>query len=423
MTQVMTQSRYCDVCGSQLRAEANFCPSCGSSQRPGLQIPPDPNIPPPPPKNQSRGSDGRRKRYRGWIWVIGIIVLLLILGGVFSQAEQNRVFQQTPTPERAESENKEPSKSSATQESPSSTPSQETQGSTKVDGDQAPSSSASGAAAPTSTLSALRQAVQNYYEAVDREDWDYTYNNLDSQTKQRFTKEEWNQKNQWFADNSPQKLASIDTDAKISSSGTLADVTVNRTFEDGSSSVRDTSFVYEDGSWKHRFSPEELDLFLSGVSFEEFVKRQQGDSSESSPKEEQSSTKSDLNCSDLNSQKEAQDALDQDRSDPNGLDRDKNGIACEDLPKGGAASRQPSQQAAAPKVAPAEPSPTRDSSSSPLSNGSCPDSAPIKGNVSSSSGELIYHVPGGQYYDKTTAEECFATEQAAQNAGYRAPKR
>ena len=418
MTQLRTQRRYCDVCGSQLRAEANFCPSCGSAQRPGLQVSPDPSAPPPPTTNQSKGFIGRRKRYRGWLWVIGIIVLLLILGGVFSQAEQNRTFQQTPTPEQAQSENKEPSKSSATKESPSSTP-KETQGSTKADDDQAPSSSASEAAAPTSTLSAVRQAVQNYYEAVDREDWDYTYDNLDSQTRQKFTKEEWNQKNQWFADNSPQKLASIYIDAKISSSGTLADVTVNRTFQDGSSSVRDTSFVYEDGSWKHRFSQEELGLFIPGVSFEEFVKRQQGDSSESSPKEEQSSTKSDLNCSDFNSQKEAQDVLDQDRSDPNGLDRDKDGIACEDLPKGGDASRQPSQQAAAPKSTP-EPSPTSDSGSSPpLPSGECPSEFPIKGNGSSG----IYHPPGAQSYDKTNAEACFATEQAAQNAGYRAAKR
>src|ERR687885_2204973 len=139
MTQLRTQRRYCDVCGSQLRAEANFCPSCGSAQRPGLQVPPDPSAPPPPTTNQSKGFNGRRKRYSGWLWAIGIIVLLLILGGVFSQAEQNRAFQQSPTPEQAQPDNKEPSKSSATKESSSSTPPQETQGSTKVDGDQAPS--------------------------------------------------------------------------------------------------------------------------------------------------------------------------------------------------------------------------------------------------------------------------------------------
>jgi len=49
----------------------------------------------------------------------------------------------------------------------------------------------------------------------------------------------------------------------------------------------------------------------------------------------------------------------------------------------------------------------------------CPAWAPIKGNASS----MIYHVKGGQFYDKTNPEECFRTEQAARNAGYRASKR
>ena len=55
----------------------------------------------------------------------------------------------------------------------------------------------------------------------------------------------------------------------------------------------------------------------------------------------------------------------------------------------------------------------------PISGNECPSRAPIKGN-DSSSGELIYHVPGGQYYNVTNPEECFATEADAQAAGYRA---
>jgi len=39
--------------------------------------------------------------------------------------------------------------------------------------------------------------------------------------------------------------------------------------EGGSSSVRNTYFVLEDGSWKHRFTKEELALFMSGTNFEE----------------------------------------------------------------------------------------------------------------------------------------------------------
>lgn len=49
---------------------------------------------------------------------------------------------------------------------------------------------------------------------------------------------------------------------------------------------------------------------------------------------------------------------------------------------------------------------------------SCPSTHPIKGNHSSS-GEWIYHVPGGSFYNRTNPEECFATEAAAQAAGYR----
>jgi hypothetical protein len=54
----------------------------------------------------------------------------------------------------------------------------------------------------------------------------------------------------------------------------------------------------------------------------------------------------------------------------------------------------------------------------PNSDGSCPASAPIKGNESS----MIYHQPGQTYYDITKAEECFATPAAAEAAGYRAAK-
>lgn len=50
----------------------------------------------------------------------------------------------------------------------------------------------------------------------------------------------------------------------------------------------------------------------------------------------------------------------------------------------------------------------------------------IKGNISSS-GERIYHVPGGQYYDKTVINESagerwFCTEQEAIDAGWRRSK-
>lgn len=51
-----------------------------------------------------------------------------------------------------------------------------------------------------------------------------------------------------------------------------------------------------------------------------------------------------------------------------------------------------------------------------------PEGKLIKGNINSK-GEKIYHVPGSANYDRTQPEEWFATEEEAQAAGYRAPKR
>ena len=48
----------------------------------------------------------------------------------------------------------------------------------------------------------------------------------------------------------------------------------------------------------------------------------------------------------------------------------------------------------------------------------CPDGFPIKGNASSN----IYHLPGQSSYDKTIPEICFASEDDATAAGYRASK-
>lgn len=47
----------------------------------------------------------------------------------------------------------------------------------------------------------------------------------------------------------------------------------------------------------------------------------------------------------------------------------------------------------------------------------------IKGNLTTYNGEKIYHVPGGQFYDVTDAEEWFCSEEEAEAAGYRKSKR
>jgi hypothetical protein len=63
----------------------------------------------------------------------------------------------------------------------------------------------------------------------------------------------------------------------------------------------------------------------------------------------------------------------------------------------------------------------------PLDVNTCPDTHPINGNKSgrqvSRPVDPIYHVPGSRYYLATDPEECFATIQDAEAAGYRAPLR
>lgn len=51
-----------------------------------------------------------------------------------------------------------------------------------------------------------------------------------------------------------------------------------------------------------------------------------------------------------------------------------------------------------------------------------PEGKAIKGNINAK-GEKIYHVPGSASYEQTKAEMWFATEEEAQAAGFRAPKR
>ena len=53
----------------------------------------------------------------------------------------------------------------------------------------------------------------------------------------------------------------------------------------------------------------------------------------------------------------------------------------------------------------------------PISTNACPKKAPIKGNRSD---DWIYHLPSNQYYKQTNPEDCFASEDGAKKAGYRA---
>jgi hypothetical protein len=48
----------------------------------------------------------------------------------------------------------------------------------------------------------------------------------------------------------------------------------------------------------------------------------------------------------------------------------------------------------------------------------CPDGHPVKATKTG-----VYHVPGGQFYERASAERCYATPAAAEADGYRASKR
>ena len=54
----------------------------------------------------------------------------------------------------------------------------------------------------------------------------------------------------------------------------------------------------------------------------------------------------------------------------------------------------------------------------PASDGSVPDSHPVKVKVSSG----IFHVPGGRFYDRTTADRLYPTTESAEADGYRPSK-
>lgn len=55
-------------------------------------------------------------------------------------------------------------------------------------------------------------------------------------------------------------------------------------------------------------------------------------------------------------------------------------------------------------------------------NGKCPTTHPIKGNINRD-GEKIFHETSGDFYGATIPERCFESREAARQAGFRAPRR
>ncbi len=129
--------------------------------------------------------------------------------------------------------------------------------------------------APDDPEAEAKEAAGDYYRAAGVGDWGYTYEHLDSETRGLFTREEWYQKNQWFADNGSVVYHIESVERLGTSSGVVVEVTLRLTYGDGSSSPRTTYFVLEGGEWKHAFGQEEYELFMPEASYEEFVAAQQ----------------------------------------------------------------------------------------------------------------------------------------------------
>jgi hypothetical protein len=323
----------------------------------------------------------------------------------------------------------------------------------------------------------LVEAVEDYYQAVDREDWAYTYQNLDSQTRAMFDEEEWYLKNQWFADTEGLELATMDVSVNGSPSDSVVSVNIYRTFEDGTVIDRETFFVFEDEVWKHRFAEEEIGFFMPGASFEEFVASQQGSSPSPSAsaapagEEDQaveeavrghyeaigrgdfeeaysyfgptmrsrqdeaswiaSEQSYDIQSSTIHSLTvdevlgtTATATVDVSFVDNTGTPRFIIlwGLVQEDgawkLDEQISSQTETDSSSASATATPsASPTPSSDSVL-PISEENCPSSHPVKGNQSG-----IYHDVDSPYYDATHPEECFATAEDAEDAGYRAPKR
>jgi hypothetical protein len=182
-----------------------------------------------------------------------------------------------------------------------------------------------------------RAAAEAYYEAVAARNWGYTYDHLDSETRSAYTEHEWFAKNEYLADTGAVSYTIQSVVMDSSAPETFAYVTVVLTATDGSNNVRNTYFVYEDGSWLHRFSPEEYDLLASAPTAG--VSASTGGGSSVSPSPSPSSGVDEFDCSDFDTQEQAQQTYEWDTSDPNGLDgppgegyTGEQGVACENLP-------------------------------------------------------------------------------------------
>ncbi|MGI8650344.1 MAG: protein kinase domain-containing protein [Rubrobacter sp.] len=221
--------------------------------------------PPPTPPAASVGERRARPGYTGVALVTaGLLVILVLAGaGVMAFAGLGPVAGFSGEAEKAPP----PSESRR----PSAVPPANTSEPTITPGSTPTSSSSD---APTEA--AAEEAAGDYYRAAGLEDWDYTYEQLDSQTRSGFTREEWSQKNQWYWDRDQSIYHILSVNLDSASEDLLTEVQLRVTSEDGSSFVRTTYWVFEDGQWRRRFFQEDTDSFMPDLSFEEFVQANGG---------------------------------------------------------------------------------------------------------------------------------------------------
>jgi hypothetical protein len=246
--------RRCERCGSPIQRDEAFCGVCGTRVSPTVGM----------PGRSSHGASAPSRRNGAalaGVVIVGVLIVTLVstltlvytvfAPGMGESGSSERQTNNEPLPTNEQKDD------SVRRESTGGT------ASTRSSASSIPQSDAE-------LEEELRQEVQSYYRAVDLGNWDYTYGELDSQTKQRFTKSEWILKNQYFADVDPLERSIPEITSEVSTSFPV-EVTLTQIFRSGITRSRITYFVWEGGSWKHRFSQEEYDLFMAEASYEEFV--------------------------------------------------------------------------------------------------------------------------------------------------------
>jgi hypothetical protein len=256
------------------------------------------------------------------------------------------------------------------------------------------------------------------YEYINRGDFEQAYSLFAERSRSEVSLAQYKA---FFEDNAPYSVTDYSfSPAEIEGDSASVDAEFTVTSASGVERLERTQeFVRESGDWRVVMRPEQVAAFTVGE-----------DDTDADPTPEPVTKTGDLDCGDFDYQEDAQAVYEQDTSDPNGLDGQpgesytgEQGEACEDLPnRASAPSPVQKSQSPRPRFVSPEPPPAPAATgvgATPPVGGDCPSEAPIKGNASS----RIYHVPGGQFYDRTNAEECFASESSAQDAGYRASQR